>query len=190
MKGLVLLTRRETFAARTLSRRLHALRMAILQALVSWGIMRLGPSSGAVIRVSRDEVTHPYRNMPLHVRSRGHNSRLIATLFAVFPPELPQGAWSNMNFAFAFINPDSFAVIPMDERDVSLYTQFTGLKKNNTGLETWISVGGWSMNDPGPYQTTFSDLAASVEAQDAFAKSLVDFMEKYGFDGVDIDWVR
>jgi len=44
------------------------------------------------------------------------------------------------------------------------------------------------MNDPGPYRTTFSDLAASTTAQDAFFESLITFMQRHGFDGVDLDW--
>lgn len=44
------------------------------------------------------------------------------------------------------------------------------------------------MNDPGPYRTTFSDLAKSTSAQDEFFESLITFMQKYNFDGVDIDW--
>ena len=44
------------------------------------------------------------------------------------------------------------------------------------------------MNDPGPYRTTFSDLAASTTAQDAFFESLITFMMRHNFDGVDIDW--
>lgn len=44
------------------------------------------------------------------------------------------------------------------------------------------------MNDPGPYRTTFSDLAKSASAQDAFFESLVTFMKANNFDGVDIDW--
>ena len=44
------------------------------------------------------------------------------------------------------------------------------------------------MNDPGPYRTTFSDLAASTTAQDAFFESLITFMIRHNFDGVDIDW--
>jgi chitinase len=44
------------------------------------------------------------------------------------------------------------------------------------------------MNDPGPYRTTFSDLAKSTSAQDAFFESLITFMQANNFDGVDIDW--
>lgn len=44
------------------------------------------------------------------------------------------------------------------------------------------------MNDPGPYRTTFSDLAKSTSAQDAFFESLITFMQTNHFDGVDIDW--
>ena len=76
----------------------------------------------------------------------------------------------------------------MDPRDTSLYRPFTSLKQRYPGLKTWISVGGWSMNDPGPFASVFSDLAASEAHQDAFADSLIAFMREYGFDGVDIDW--
>jgi len=48
--------------------------------------------------------------------------------------------------------------------------------------------GGWSFNDPGPTQFTFSDLAASESATEAFVNSLLTFLNQYGFDGVDIDW--
>lgn len=107
----------------------------------------------------------------------------------MFPRQIPQGAWTHLNFAFVYIDPNDFTIVPMDARDTSLYSDFTGLKKPNPGLETWISVGGWSMNDPGPTAGTFSALANSSAAQDAFSASLVAFMDKYGFDGVDIDWV-
>lgn len=39
-----------------------------------------------------------------------------------------------------------------------------------------------------PTATTFSDLAASSDAQSKFFKSLVNFMSTYGFDGIDMDW--
>jgi chitinase len=63
-----------------------------------------------------------------------------------------------------------------------------GLVHTNVDLETWISIGGWSMNDPDqPTATTFSDLPASGSPQSKFFDSLMSFMETYGFDGVDID---
>lgn len=105
------------------------------------------------------------------------------------PEQLPVGAYTHLNFAFAFIDPVTFHVAPMSEADTELYPRFTGLKAANPGLQTWISIGGWSMNDPDqPTATTFSDLAGSTTAQTAFFSSLLSFMQTYGFDGIDIDW--
>ncbi|KAJ6086050.1 glycoside hydrolase family 18 protein [Penicillium sp. IBT 16267x] len=108
---------------------------------------------------------------------------------AMTPEAIPVGAYTHLNYGFAYIDPDTFAVAPMSESDLGLYSRFTNLKESNTGLETWISIGGWSMNDADqPTATTLSDLAASSSAQKAFFKSLLSFMTTYGFDGVDIDW--
>lgn len=77
----------------------------------------------------------------------------------------------------------------MSDADTELYHRFTGLKDSNPGLKTWISIGGWSMNDPDqPTAATFSNLAASSSAQSSFFASLLSFMSTHGFDGVDIDW--
>ncbi|KAG8162769.1 hypothetical protein KVR01_007247 [Diaporthe batatas] len=107
----------------------------------------------------------------------------------MYPENIPAGAYTHLNYAFAFIDPVSFAVAPMSDTDKDLWPRFTALKELNPGLKTFISIGGWSMNDPDqPTATTFSDLAGSSDAQDKFAKSLITFMSTYGFDGVDIDW--
>lgn len=37
----------------------------------------------------------------------------------------------------------------MDANAASLIKDFISLKENNRRLQTWISVGGWSFNDPG-----------------------------------------
>ena len=91
----------------------------------------------------------------------------------------------------------------MSMADTELYPRFTALKDSNPGLETWISIGGWSMNDPGkcptpsamrwsdslrPKDQPTADLAASRTAQSAYFKSLLSFLETHGFDGVDVDW--
>ncbi|RDB24966.1 Chitotriosidase-1 [Hypsizygus marmoreus] len=107
----------------------------------------------------------------------------------MYPEGIPIGAYTHLNFAFAFIDPSSFKVAPMSSDDPALYSRFTALKNTNPGLETWISIGGWSMNDPEqPTATTFSDLAGSSDAQSRFFASTLSFLETYGFDGVDLDW--
>ncbi|KAI1497269.1 glycoside hydrolase [Biscogniauxia marginata] len=107
----------------------------------------------------------------------------------MYPENIPVGAYTHLNYAFAFVDPVSLAVAPMSETDKDLWPRFTKLKEDNAGLKTFISVGGWSMNDPDqPTAKTFSNLAASQDAQQKFFKSLISFMGTYGFDGVDVDW--
>ncbi|EUC40697.1 glycoside hydrolase family 18 protein [Bipolaris oryzae ATCC 44560] len=104
------------------------------------------------------------------------------------PEEIPLGAYTHINFAFALVNPTTFRIDAMDAETAKMYKRVTKLKERQPGLQVWIAIGGWAMNDPGPYRTTFSDLAKSTSAQASFFESLVTFMKANNFDGVDIDW--
>ncbi|KAF1812796.1 glycoside hydrolase [Eremomyces bilateralis CBS 781.70] len=113
---------------------------------------------------------------------------LQRTCGTMAPEDIPLGYYTHINFAFALIHPTTFHIAPMDAGTASLYTRVTALKEKDPTLKVWIAIGGWAMNDPGPTRTTFSDLAKSESAQDAFFESLIKFMLENGFDGVDIDW--
>ncbi|KAG6986626.1 hypothetical protein G7Y79_00075g098980 [Physcia stellaris] len=76
----------------------------------------------------------------------------------------------------------------MDANSAALYSRFTSLKSNQNGLQTWISVGGWSFTDPGPSQKAFSNMTSSEGNRAKFISGLKQFMSTYGFDGVDLDW--
>ncbi|PMD63730.1 glycoside hydrolase family 18 protein, partial [Hyaloscypha bicolor E] len=104
------------------------------------------------------------------------------------PDQIPLGIYTHINYAFASIDPSSFQVVAMDSFTGTLYPQIIALKGKDPGLKIWISIGGWSFNDPGPTANTFSTLASSIEAQNEFFASLISFMSNYGFDGVDLDW--
>ncbi|KZZ87786.1 Glycoside hydrolase, subgroup, catalytic core [Moelleriella libera RCEF 2490] len=105
------------------------------------------------------------------------------------PEKLLYGAYTHLNYAFAFVNPSTFEIANMQDSDDEYMPRLTALKNYNPGLKVWVAVGGWSMNDPDqPTKKTFSQLAASPEHQKTFAKSLLSLMDKYGFDGVDLDW--
>lgn len=107
----------------------------------------------------------------------------------MFPEQIDAAAFTHLNYGFALVDPISFAVAPMSANDPALYSRFASLKNLNAGLQVWISIGGWSMNDPGqPTAATFSNLVASKSAQSAFFESLLSFLITFGFDGVDIDW--
>ncbi|KAK4154117.1 glycoside hydrolase superfamily [Chaetomidium leptoderma] len=104
------------------------------------------------------------------------------------PEDIPLGYYTHINFAFALVNPTTFHIEDMGPDTAALYDRVSALKSKDPDLKVWIAVGGWAMNDPGPYRTTFSDLAGSTTAQDAFFESLITFMRRHNFDGVDLDW--
>ncbi|MGZ7445237.1 glycosyl hydrolase family 18 protein [Paenibacillus sp. TH7-28] len=62
------------------------------------------------------------------------------------------------------------------------FNQLIKLKQQYPHLKTLISVGGWS------WSNRFSDVAADPALRENFANSAVDFLRKYQFDGVDLDW--
>ncbi|KAI8721624.1 Chitinase [Fusarium sp. LHS14.1] len=88
------------------------------------------------------------------------------------PEQIPLGVYTHLNYAFATIDPETFQVRMADGPD----------------FKVLIAIGGWTFNDPGPTETTFSDIARSETNQKAFIKSLVSFLSTYNFDGIDLDW--
>ncbi|MDR0483735.1 MAG: hypothetical protein LBH40_00445 [Alphaproteobacteria bacterium] len=55
------------------------------------------------------------------------------------------------------------------------------LKQKNPNLNLVISVGGWGVDG-------FSSASANPKHRKIFARSIANFLEKYQFNGVDIDW--
>ncbi|KAM7188895.1 hypothetical protein V8F33_010342, partial [Rhypophila sp. PSN 637] len=111
----------------------------------------------------------------------------IASANKVTPAQINTTGYTHLNFAFAAFSPKTWEVVPASPDDVALYTQFTSLKR--TGLETWIAIGGFDFSDPGTAtHTAWSDMTASAAARKAFIASVMSFRDKYGFQGVDLDW--
>jgi len=110
--------------------------------------------------------------------------------------DLPVDKLTTINYAFAKITDagevgifDSWAAVEKpfgtDTWNTPLrgnYHQLQLLKQSHPNLEILISVGGWTLSDK------FSDVALTPASRAKFAASCVDFCNKYGFDGVDLDW--
>ncbi|MFP6737182.1 MAG: glycoside hydrolase family 18 protein [Planctomycetota bacterium] len=102
---------------------------------------------------------------------------------------------THINYAFANIANGEIALgdrwadieksYPGDSWDDPLRGNFNALlnlKERHPHVKTLISVGGWT------WSGRFSDVAVSADSRNLFAASCVDFMTRYGFDGIDIDW--
>lgn len=50
-----------------------------------------------------------------------------------------------------------------------------------------LSIGGWSYNDT-PLENVFMEATSTDEKIEYFAKNIIAMCDKYGFDGIDMDW--
>lgn len=122
---------------------------------------------------------------------------------------IPWSKVTHINYAFAHIENSQISVgadgpnnaatgmewpgVAGAEMDPSLpykghFNQLTKYKKLHPRVKTLISVGGWA--DSGGYYalTTNADGSTNTGGITSFADSVVDFLRRYGFDGVDIDY--
>ncbi|TGO53519.1 hypothetical protein BOTNAR_0293g00090 [Botryotinia narcissicola] len=100
-----------------------------------------------------------------------------------------------VNFAFAYIDPNTLDVTTMDSTiNEDLFRQVADMKSSTSGnaaLEVYVSIGGWAFSDDQTAtQPLFPNIAASAENRTLFARNVLQFLTTYGFDGVDLDWVR
>lgn len=98
------------------------------------------------------------------------------------PDKIDAKKLTHINYAFANINKDLKITLGDSYIDPSNIKKLNEFKNINPNLKTLISVGGWTWSDK------FSDVALTDKSRIAFANSCVDFIKKYGFDGIDIDW--
>ena len=63
------------------------------------------------------------------------------------------------------------------------YLRFNALKQINKKLKTIIAIGGWNEGS-----VKYSNMASNSESRKTFVESVVEFLDKYGFDGLDFDW--
>ena len=113
-----------------------------------------------------------------------------------FVTNIPADKLTDLTYAFAAVS-DSDEITFLDQwadteypypgdKDSALlkgnFHQLQILKAAHPQLQTLISIGGWTGS------AKFSDVALTQASRDKFASSVVAFVTKYGFDGVDIDW--
>lgn len=63
----------------------------------------------------------------------------------------------------------------------NFFEELEKVQQQNPNLRINLSVGGWGAGG-------FSEMAMTKENRTAFIANAMDWIEKYGFDGIDIDW--
>ncbi|KAG8229433.1 hypothetical protein J437_LFUL000955 [Ladona fulva] len=71
------------------------------------------------------------------------------------------------------------------EEDYGLgaFHRFTQLKDTNPDLKALLAIGGWNEGSK-----KYSKMVSTAEGRKTFLVNAVDFLKKYGFDGLDFDW--
>lgn len=99
------------------------------------------------------------------------------------PDQLPAEHLTQINYAFARIDPDTLTIaLENPAHDKKNLAALRKLRQQDGHLKLLISVGGWSDSQH------FSNAAATAARREAFAASCVDFVVEQGLDGVDLDW--
>ncbi|MFD3163922.1 glycosyl hydrolase family 18 protein [Herpetosiphon sp. NSE202] len=88
---------------------------------------------------------------------------------------------THINYAFLLANADG-SLRSLDNPG-KLQSMVTLAHNNN--VKVFISVGGWSGSS---VDATFEALGASPTARTNFINNMVNFVNQYNLDGVDIDW--
>jgi chitinase len=90
------------------------------------------------------------------------------------------GKLTHINYAFLLPNADgSIQAIDNPTKLQSLVA-----KAHASNVKVLISVGGWMNGNPAPFES----IGGNAGYTSTFATNLVNFVNQYGLDGVDIDW--
>lgn len=105
--------------------------------------------------------------------------RVIVGYVTYWESRLPDPTFlTHINYAFALIKNDFET---LDIKTPSRLQQVVALKKQNPDLKVMLSVGGWGAGN-------FSEMAGDANHRRKFAENCLAAVNKYGLDGIDIDW--
>ncbi|XP_046630405.1 acidic mammalian chitinase-like [Neodiprion virginianus] len=97
--------------------------------------------------------------------------------------------FTHLIYAFVGITPDGDVQVLDEYRDLSTdgglggFAEFNALRDQNSELKTLVSIGGWSQGS-----TNFSTVVSNSTLRSTFVKNALEFVLKYNFSGIDVDW--
>jgi len=97
------------------------------------------------------------------------------------PEDVDPTLCTHMIFSFGTIKNGELATF--EPNDGEVIGRLIDLKKINANLKFLFAIGGWNAAADG-----FKDIVASDQAMNHFVETSINFLNKYNFDGLDLDW--
>lgn len=93
-------------------------------------------------------------------------------------------------YAFAGLNASADAIRSLDpwqdlkdDYGKGGYERITNLRKTYPHLKVSLAIGGWNEGSQ-----NYSIIAADPQRRKRLVKSITEFLRRYNFDGLDLDW--
>ncbi|XP_017486088.1 PREDICTED: probable chitinase 3 [Rhagoletis zephyria] len=101
------------------------------------------------------------------------------------PEDIDPDLCTHIVYGFAVLNRESLTIQPHDswaDLDNKFYERVVAFRKK--GIKVTVAIGGWNDSAGDKY----SRLVRNAAARARFINHIIDFIQKYGFDGLDLDW--
>ena len=101
------------------------------------------------------------------------------------PQDIDATLCTHINYGFAVLDTNSLTLKPHDswaDIDNEFYKKVVAFKAR--GIKVLIALGGWNDSAGNKY----SRLVNNPQARAKFIAHVVEFIEQWGFDGLDLDW--
>ena len=113
-----------------------------------------------------------------------------------WPENIDPTKFTHLVYAFAYIARDTWQVEQVEWNDVNEWNPTAGLyyrfnrhiHTKNPKCKTLLAFGGWNFNFLEEFKDIFSAMAETKANRAACIQSIISWVRKHEFDGVDIDW--